>query len=102
VPASSGEGYQFGEEEGDLQAVAGRGVSVGVRNALNYMTSAPAWQCHRSVDVDVSVSFAWQYMTNVSNWSDPVSPLAARYDPDPRATGELLGDSGRLTRASPT
>lgn len=33
--------------------------------------SAPAWECERSVDADVPVSFAWTYMTNVSNWSDP-------------------------------
>jgi hypothetical protein len=35
------------------------------------MGNAPAWECQRSVEADVSVSFAWQYMTNVSNWSDP-------------------------------
>jgi hypothetical protein len=27
--------------------------------------------CQQSVDADVPASFAWQYMTNVSNWSDP-------------------------------
>lgn len=35
------------------------------------MNSAPAWECHCSVDVDVPVSFAWKYMTDVRNWSDP-------------------------------
>ena len=35
------------------------------------MSSAPAWECQRSVDVDVPASFAWQYMTDVRNWSDP-------------------------------
>ena len=47
------------------------------------MSSAPVWTCHRSVDVDVPVSFAWHYMTDVRNWSDPPaeftldSPFAA-------------------------
>ena len=35
------------------------------------MGNAPAWECQRTVEAAVSVSFAWQYMTNVSNWSDP-------------------------------
>jgi hypothetical protein len=35
------------------------------------MSFAPAWECQQSVDVDVPVSFAWQYMTDVRNWSDP-------------------------------
>jgi hypothetical protein len=35
------------------------------------MSSEPAWVCQRSVDVDVPVSFAWQYMTDIRNWSDP-------------------------------
>jgi len=35
------------------------------------MSSAPAWQCQRSVEVDVPVAFAWRYMTDVRNWSDP-------------------------------
>src|SRR5262245_59962106 len=35
------------------------------------MSDTPAWECQRSVDADVPVSFAWTYMTNVSNWSDP-------------------------------
>jgi hypothetical protein len=43
---------------------------------FDHMTSAPAWQCQRSVDADVTVSFAWQYMTNVSNWSDPPAEFA--------------------------
>ena len=33
--------------------------------------SAPAWECQRSVEADVPAAFAWTYMTNVSNWSDP-------------------------------
>ena len=36
------------------------------------MTSkAPAWECQRSLDVDVPATFAWQCMTDVGNWSDP-------------------------------
>jgi polyketide cyclase/dehydrase/lipid transport protein len=35
------------------------------------MSNAPAWECQRSVDADVPVSFAWDYMTDISNWSDP-------------------------------
>ena len=33
--------------------------------------SAPAWECERSVVAELPASFAWTYMTNVSNWSDP-------------------------------
>jgi hypothetical protein len=35
------------------------------------MNSEPAWICQQSVDVDVPVAFAWGYMTDVRNWSDP-------------------------------
>jgi Polyketide cyclase / dehydrase and lipid transport len=35
------------------------------------MSVTPVWDCQRSVDVDVPVAFAWQYMTDVANWSDP-------------------------------
>jgi hypothetical protein len=35
------------------------------------MSKAPVWECHYSVDVDVPASFAWRYMTDVGNWSDP-------------------------------
>jgi hypothetical protein len=31
----------------------------------------PAWSCERSVDADVPVAFAWEYMTDVRNWNDP-------------------------------
>ena len=40
------------------------------------MSSAPAWECQCSVDVDVPVSFAWSYMTDVRNWSDPPAEFA--------------------------
>jgi hypothetical protein len=35
------------------------------------LNSIPVWECHCSVDAGVPVSFAWQYMTDVRNWSDP-------------------------------
>src|SRR3954464_7645 len=35
------------------------------------MNSVPAWICRCSVDVDVAVSFAWQYMRDVRNWGAP-------------------------------
>lgn len=40
------------------------------------MSSAPAWHCECSVHVDVPVSFAWRYMTDVRNWSDPPAEFA--------------------------
>jgi hypothetical protein len=40
------------------------------------MNSAPAWECQRSVDVDVPVSFAFAYMTDIRNWSDPPAEFA--------------------------
>jgi len=40
------------------------------------MKTAPAWECQRSVDVDVPVSFAWQYMTDIRNWNDPPAEFA--------------------------
>jgi Polyketide cyclase / dehydrase and lipid transport len=40
------------------------------------MENPLAWACQRSVDCDVPVSFAWQYMTDVSNWSDPPAEFA--------------------------
>jgi hypothetical protein len=35
------------------------------------MTSEAVWACERSVDADVPASFAWAFMTDVRNWSDP-------------------------------
>jgi hypothetical protein len=40
------------------------------------MSAEPAWSCQHSVDVDVPVSFAWQFMTDVRNWSDPPAEFA--------------------------
>jgi hypothetical protein len=35
------------------------------------MTIDVAWECQRSVEADVPVSFAWQFMADLRNWSDP-------------------------------
>jgi polyketide cyclase/dehydrase/lipid transport protein len=40
------------------------------------MSNSSAWECQCSVDCDVPVSFAWQYMTDISNWSDPPAEFA--------------------------
>jgi hypothetical protein len=40
------------------------------------MSIAPAWECQRSVEVDVPVSFAWAYMTDIRNWNDPPAEFA--------------------------
>ena len=51
----------------------------------------PAWECQQSVDADVPVSFAWQHMTTVSNWSDP--PAEFTLD-GPFATGVAWDHAG--------
>jgi hypothetical protein len=35
------------------------------------MNGASTWQCQCSIEVDVPVSFAWRYMTDIRNWNDP-------------------------------
>ena len=40
------------------------------------MGNRAAWECQRSVDVDVPVSFAWAYMTDIRNWNDPPAEFA--------------------------
>ena len=40
------------------------------------MSKAPVWECQHSVDVDVPATFAWRYMTDVGNWSDPPAEFA--------------------------
>jgi hypothetical protein len=35
------------------------------------MSDALAWEFERAVEADVPVAFAWTYMTDVRNWSDP-------------------------------
>ena len=40
------------------------------------MSIAPVWECQRSVEAEVPVSFAWAYMTDISNWNDPPAEFA--------------------------
>jgi hypothetical protein len=40
------------------------------------MSVAPPWECQCSIDVDVPVSFAWAYMTDIRNWNDPPAEFA--------------------------
>ena len=40
------------------------------------MSIAPAWECQRSVEAEVPVSFAWAFMTDISNWNDPPAEFA--------------------------
>ena len=35
------------------------------------MSTSPEWACQCSVDANVSVAVAWQFMSDVRNWSDP-------------------------------
>jgi hypothetical protein len=54
-----------------------------------------AWECQRSVDAEVPARFAWQFMTNVANWSDPPAdftlegPFVAGARGTTRLSGEL-------------
>jgi hypothetical protein len=61
------------------------------------MSDAPAWGCQRSVDADVPVSFAWTYMTNVSNWSDPPAEfsLDGPFAAGSRGTTQMPGQPTR-------
>ena len=40
------------------------------------MSVSPAWECLRSIEVDVPVWFAWAYMTDIRNWHDPPATFA--------------------------
>ena len=40
------------------------------------MSIAPAWECQRSVEVEVPVAFAWAHMTDIRNWNDPPAEFA--------------------------
>jgi len=61
------------------------------------MSDAPAWECQRSVDADVSVAFAWAYMTDVSNWSDPPAEfsLDGPFAAESRGTTRIPGQPAR-------
>jgi hypothetical protein len=57
------------------------------------MSVAPIWECQRSVDVDVPVSFAWAYMTDIRNWNDPPAEFALEgpFAEGTRGTTEMPG-----------
>jgi Polyketide cyclase / dehydrase and lipid transport len=61
------------------------------------MSPEPVWICQHSVDVDVSVSFAWQYMTDVANWSDPPAEftLEGPFAAGTRGTTRMPGQPDR-------
>jgi len=61
------------------------------------MSDVPAWECQRSVDADVPASFAWSYMTNVSNWSDPPAEfsLDGPFAAGSRGTTRMPGQPAR-------
>jgi hypothetical protein len=48
------------------------------------VSSSPEWACQCSVEANVPVAFAWQFMSDVRNWSDP--PAEFNLD-GPFATG---------------
>lgn len=61
------------------------------------MTSEAVWACERSVDVDVPVAFAWQFMTDVANWSDPPAEftLEGPFAPGSQGTTRMPGQADR-------
>lgn len=61
------------------------------------MTSEAVWECERSVDVDVPVSFAWQYMTDVRNWNDAPAQftLTGPFAPGTRGTTRMPSQPDR-------
>jgi hypothetical protein len=61
------------------------------------MNVTPVWACQRSVDVDVPVLFAWQYMTDVANWSDPPAEftLEGPFAAGTRGTTRMPGQPDR-------
>jgi 16S rRNA (guanine966-N2)-methyltransferase len=63
--------FSLPEEQGSLRRT--RVVRQG-DNALSFYAVpliAPAWEMEHSVEAAVPRDFAWSYMSNVSNWSDP-------------------------------
>lgn len=57
------------------------------------MKSDVAWEIERSVDADVPVWFAWEYMTDVKNWNDPpaVFDLDGPFEEGARGTTTMPG-----------
>lgn len=61
------------------------------------MPSEAVWACERSVDVDVPASCAWQFMTDVRNWSDPPAEftLQGPFAAGTRGTTRMPGQPDR-------
>lgn len=61
------------------------------------MTSEAVWACERSVDAEVPVSFAWQFMTDVRNWNDPPAAftLEGPFVAGTRGTTRMPGQGDR-------
>ena len=57
------------------------------------MSIAPAWTCQHSVEAEVPVSFAWAYMTDITNWNDPpaVFALEGPFAEGTRGTTQMPG-----------
>jgi hypothetical protein len=57
------------------------------------MSVESVWTCQQSVDADVPVAFAWQFMTDVRNWSDPPAEftLEGPFAPGTRGTTRMPG-----------
>ena len=57
------------------------------------MSGEPVWTCQQSVDVDVPVTFAWEFMTDIHNWSDPPAAFAldGPFAPGTRGTTTMPG-----------
>jgi len=59
------------------------------------MSTESLWTCQQSVDVDVPVALAWQFMTDVRNWSDPPAEftLEGPFAPGTRGTTTMPGQA---------
>jgi hypothetical protein len=58
-------------------------------------TSEPAWQFQHSVECNAPRQFAWNYWTNVANWSDPPASfhLDGPFDIGSQLTTSLPGQT---------
>jgi hypothetical protein len=57
--------------------------------------TAAGWACQQSVDVDVPVSFAWRYMTDIRNWNDPPAEFTLEGPFEEGSRGTTLLPAGR-------
>jgi hypothetical protein len=58
-----------------------------------FRETEPQWTCQQSVDVSVPPTSAWQFMTDVRNWSDPPAEftLDGPFAPGTRGTTRMPG-----------